>query len=583
MKPLAPLALAAALALTLAPDDAHAAEPKALKTRIDAVTVYADRAQVARVGAVELPSGGGAVVIEGLPAWIDDDSVRVSLDPPSAGRILDVAVERRFLAESSEEAVRAASLKVQETEDQLAAITDEEKVIAAEIAQLEAVRAFSLDKLPRDMATRDVPVRSFSQTIDYVTEALRKNRAALRELAQRRRTLAPEHQARIRTRDELRSRAQLEQRAVIVQLDGRGRATLRLSYLTPGATWEPTGELRASRGGRDVTLTQFASIVQTTGEDWEGAHLAFSTQRPTDTLAVPEVQALLLDDGGEGLGALLGNMGESFERAEATYQTQSTIANRGSAAMQQNFARQATIQARANAAFAALAERGTTAHFRASAKQTVRGDGRPVRVPIASTALQADHQLVAVPVVSLNAVHTAKLVNEGAQPILPGRLALFVDGAFVGHTESPFVAQGEAFSVYLGVHERVKLSRELDRKRSKLQTGKRRNTLTVSVVISAENLGDQPVTLELGDRVPVAGVDDIEISGVRLPDKATRAADGVVRWAATLPPGSTTRWRVEFELEYPSDLLTRGAAPAGAPAPKRALFRDIQRFEEALQ
>lgn len=582
MKSLAPLALAVALALT--PVHALAAEPKALKTRIDAVTVYADRAQVARVGAVDLPAGGGAVVVDGLPGWIDDDSVRVSLDPPTAGRILDVSVERRFLAEASEEAVRAAALAVQEVEDKLAAVADEERVLNAEIAQLEAVRAFSLEKLPRDMATRDVPVRTFSQTIDYVSDALRKNRAALRALAQERRTLQPEHQARVKARNELASRAQLEQRAVVVQLDGRGRATLRVSYLTPGATWEPTGELRASRGGRDVTLTQYASVVQTTGEDWDGAHLAFSTQRPTDTLAVPEVQALLLDEGGGGLGDLLGNMGESFERAEASYRTQSTIANRGSAEMQQNLARQATIQARANAAFDSLAERGTTAHFRASSKQTVRGDGRPVRVPIASTELQAEHQLVAVPVVSLNAVHTAKLVNGGQQPILPGRLALYVDGAFVGHTESPFVVQGEAFSVYLGVHERVKLSRELDRKRSKLETGKRRNTLTVSVVMAAENLGDHPVTIELSDRVPVTGVDDIEVSDVRLPDKATRAADGVIRWTATLPPGTTTRWRVEFKLEYPSDLLSRGASsPAEAPAPRRRLFKDIERFEDALQ
>ncbi len=581
MKTLATLAaVPPLLALTFGAALANAPAP--LTTKIAAVTVYADRAQVTRTGAVELTATPKRVIISGLPGWIDEDSVRATLTPGS-GRILDVVVERDFLAEASEEAVRTAEAAVNEINDELLAIGDEEAVLRAEIAQIEAVRAFSLDKLPRDMATRPMKIQDFSETVDFIAATLRKDRKALRDLALRRRTLQPELSARTRARDELLARTQLEKRNVTIEFEGKGRATLGLSYLTPGATWEPMSEMRAVAGGASMSLVQLAQVVQTTGEDWEGAKLAFSTQRPADTLAVPEAQSLLLGAGGAGLGVVLGRMGESFQKAQSTYSAQNRMAARGNSAYLANVDRQMQIQARSTAAFEALKRRGTTAHYNALSDRPIRTDGKPIRVPIAKADYQVTTNVVAVPEVSLNAVQTAQIVNTGDQPILPGRAALFVNGAFVGTSELPFVAPGETFTTYLGVHERVKLGRSLDRKRSKLDRGKRRSDLRVSYIISAENLGDAPIDVDLSDRVPVAEIDDIDVESVRIPKGSKRNADGIVRWTVTLKPGETKRWRIQYDLEYPSNLLTRHRAKRKqAPAPARMLFDDIEQLESML-
>jgi len=457
--------------LVLAAPSSRAAEPKAVKSKITAVTVYADRAQVTRTGSIDLGGSPTRHVVEGLPGWIDEESVRATV---ASGKILDVVVERTFLAEASEEAVRKADAAVNEIADQLQAITDEEAVIRAEIAQLESVRAFSLEKLPRDMATRETKISTFSDTVDYISDTLRKDRKQLRELASQRRTLQPQLQARTQARNELRARAQLEQRSVIVEVDGRGRTTLTLTYLTPGATWEPLGELRAGSESSRVSLAQFAQVVQTTGEDWEGAELSFSTQRPAETLNVPEVQSLLLGTAGAGLSEVLGRMGQSFQRASSAWGAQNEAYAQGKAEYRANVARQMEIQSRVVSTFDTLAERGTTAHYDALSSRPVRTDGKPIRVPIARNSFDTTPKLVAVPEVSLNAVRTAEIVNTASQPVLPGKVALFVDNAFVGTSELSFVAPGETFSAYLGVEDRVKISRTLDRKRSKLERGSRR-------------------------------------------------------------------------------------------------------------
>jgi len=576
--------LAPLLSLPIA-DEARADEARPLETRVTAVTVYADRAQVTRAGRVDLPARPARVLIPQLPGWIDEESVRVTLEPSNAGRILDVSVERVYLAEASEAAVRAAAAAVREIEDQLEVIRDEARVLQAEVAQLEAIRAFSLDKLPRDVMTREVSVATFGQTVDYITSALRDNRAAQRELSHRARALGPELEARTRARDELAAQAQLEHRAVEVELEGKGRAQLLVTYLTPGATWEPVGELRAARGGQEVTLVQYASIVQTTGESWDDAALSFSTQRPADTLGVPEVEALLLGTGGAGLGEVMGRMGASFERAQSSYATQNEAIVRGRAEHQERLRRQRDVEARSRAVFDGLARRGTTAHFVGLSRRPVRADGKSVRIPISTSDFASRRRLVAVPEVSLNAVRTAELVNGGGQPILPGRMALFVDGAFVGHSESPFVSPGEKFAAYLGVHDGVKLERTLDRRRSSIERGRRRTEVTVSYVIRAQNHGAEAIALELGDRVPVAEIDDIDVDRIRIPDGATRDNDGVVRWTATVAPGATASWRVEYRLRYPSDLLVRAReqpSPSPAPVQRQMLFDDIRVYEQSL-
>ncbi len=392
-----------------------------LSSRISAVTVYADRAQVTRTVVVDLPSGGARFAIEKLPGWIDPESVRATLTPASSGRILDVAVEKSFLVQSSEDAVRKAEAAVRDIQDQLAALADEDRVINAEIVQLEAIRAFSLDKVPRDMATREIKVKTFGETIDFISTSLRTNRKLLRESQNKRRDLDPELQARTQALNELRARAQLEQCTALIELKGEGRATLTLSYLTPGATWEPVGEMRVSGGGRTVALTQFASVVQTTGEDWEGATIAFATQRPDETLNVPQVQALLLGAGGAGLNEVMQRMGESFGRAQSTYWSRNEIIGKGSNEWKTNFDNQMVVQERAQVIFAQLAQRGTTAHFAALSPRTVRADGRSVRIPIATSDFGAVVRVVAVPEVSLNAVRTAQIKNGDVQPILPGK------------------------------------------------------------------------------------------------------------------------------------------------------------------
>ncbi len=582
-----------ALALSCVASSAVAQEARTVPTKITAVTVYADRAQVTRTGGLDLSGTVSRVAVTKLPGWIDAESVRATLDPPTAGQILDVTVETAFLAEASEDAVKKAQAAVREIADEIGAIADEEKILNDEIARLESMRTFNIDKFPRELATRDVKVKTLGETLAFVSETLRNDRKALRALAKKRRELEPTLAARNRELADLQSRAQLQQSSVVIEAKGSGHATLLLTYLTPGAAWEPTGELRVSKGGEQVTFLQYASVIQTTGEDWTGAMLSFSTQRPGEILDVPRARGLLLDRAGPGVGDVLNKMGESFSNAQKNYFAQNEIVAKGkNHKWRDNLAQQHDIQTRAVQSFARIAQRGTTAHFAALSQRPVRADGKPVRLPIATSDFTAKLKLVSVPEVSLNAVRVADLQNAGTQAILPGKIAIFDNGAFVGNSEVGFVAPGEGFQTFLGVNDRVKLERIIDKKTSALKRRGQRTELEVAFMVTVENLGFEPVTIEIGDRIPVARDEDIEVSDVEVPKGVKPDQNGVIRWTETIPPRSKRSWRIAYTLEYSTATVTRvreekkkmqmRMAPSSpAPAPK-SLMDEIENLENNL-
>ncbi len=92
------------------------------------------------------------------------------------------------------------------------------------------------------------------------------------------------------------------------------------------------------------------------------------------------------------------------------------------------------VQNKAVELFQGLQLRGTTAHFTALDPAIVRSDGRSIRVHIGTGHIAAEPRIIAAPEESLNAALTLKMTNPGAQPLLPGTVARYRDGAFLGVT-----------------------------------------------------------------------------------------------------------------------------------------------------
>jgi uncharacterized protein (TIGR02231 family) len=250
--------------------------------------------------------------------------------------------------------------------------------------------------------------------------------------------------------------------------------------------------------------------------------------------------------------------------------------------------RQKTVQI-----FQSLQQRGTTAQFKAMSPAKVRADGRSVKVPIGRVHLKAKQAIVAAPEQSLNAAMTLEMSNDSGQPLLPGKVALYQAGAFLGMTDLDFVADGEPFALFMNVADQIKLTRVLDKKHSAL-VRKQRTQMQLAFVVTVENLSAKPVSLKVADRVPVSEDKDIAISGVKITPDAKPDSKGIVRFSLTLQPKEKRKFEIQYQIEYPPTLvleMRRQQSPAASPVeepahPARAraydLKKDIEQLENAF-
>lgn len=591
------------VALDDVPDaiDAPAGAPAhALNSTVREVTVYSDRARITREASTEVTTEPTVFAFTGLPGWVDDSSVRVSA---SAGRIIDVRVDRSFLAESEDASIRKAQEHHKKLSRRLAALHDELAILEAQKAQIESIKAFSLEKIGKDTTIGNISVESYGDVLTFISDALRDTARSRRATQAKLDDLLPEYEASERALAEVAGLQALEQTTVLVTLQSSRPASsaLELTYMMPGATWEPMHELRASASDpEDIEVLSFAVVTQTSGEDWTHAALSFSTQSSTEAVRLPELDALVLGDTHTAT-RMMRSEESSFTRAQQAFEGQNALWNkvhrkRSAASVerfeevyQHNLEYLQVVQSKTVRIFDTLGDRGTTAHFSARTAPSVRGDGHPVRVRIGDSELKSRHQIVAAPEQSLNAARSLRMLNSTGQPLLPGKVALYQDGAFLGVTEVDFIADGEEFSVFLSVADHLKLSRRLDKKQSALVRGGKRNKMKVGFIITVENLSDQSTAFTLADRIPVSENKDIKVDRVVITDRLQPDSRGLLHWDVTLGPKERREFRISYQVEYPAQLVLeaqrrRAAEPvasdADSPSPRRR--RKAKKIDEQL-
>ncbi len=595
-------------------DDPNAVE---VSSTIRKVTVYSDRALVRREAAVKISTQPTVFAFRHLPGWVDDGSVRAAT---TSGRILDVRVGRSYLARATEKSYRKAEAQARALADRLLALDDELRVLDAQTKQVEDIKAFSMDKLNKDVVAGNpkgpgnppvagsVGVNTYAAVVDFIAQKMREIAKGRRAVHAERKKLAPKVKASKRRLDDLRGLTQLEETKVFVTVQGKAPAQgqLQLSYLLPGATWEAAHELRASgKDAKSVEITSFAVVTQASGEDWNNAELTFSTQSSTATVRIPELEALTLGNSAATTQSIE-RRSASFRRAEAAFQGQNRLWNKrvrrsvGSKSFEKsyktNFEYLQVIQSKTVQLFQSLQQRGTTSQFKAMSTTKVRADGRSVRVPLGRAVLKAKKAIVAAPEQSLNAADTLEMVNTSGQSLLPGKVALYQAGAFLGMTNLDFVAEGEKFAVFLSVADQLKISRVLDKKRSAL-VRKKRTRMQLAFIVTVENLSSKTMSLKLADRIPVSEDKDIVVSRVKISPNMKPDSKGILRWPLTLRPKEKRKFEIQYQLEYPPTLVLEmkrrraseadARAPAGMPAPRARrkaydLKEDIERLENAF-
>ncbi len=265
--------------------------PKVSPSRITAVTVYRGQAMVTREVKVE---GQGTVelVVSPLPAEVLSTSL--SAEGNENVRVLSTRFRRRALASDSRADVRAIEEQIKKLVGEAGRLEKRAQANESDqqyVKKLEGFTGVMLNGLTEKGRLDSDGVRSLST---FLMETRATKSGAEIELRDRIRENSEALDLAKRKLQELSAGpTRVENDAVIVvQKPKSGADAVRLGYLVGQADWTPQYRLKSTADNAPVRLEYLASVVQQSGEPWEGVSVTLSTARPSIDAAPPDLSPL---------------------------------------------------------------------------------------------------------------------------------------------------------------------------------------------------------------------------------------------------------------------------------------------------
>lgn len=502
---------------------------------VSAVTLYRGRAAVTRSTTIDLSQGLHELRWPNLPVTIDPATLQARC--AGAGRLLSVEFVQRPVATSNDPVVAGLDERIRAARDRMAALADQRMLIEQQQALIDGIAsriatesAAGVGSAKLELGPLEEQLRFIAKQRTALIEELRLNTTARTTLENEIRALESERAARVE------GGAVTREALVTVAAAEGGRATIALTYLVADAGWAPAYSVRASLPTPNVTIEYDALLQQRSGEDWNGVEMTLSTAEPARAAHPPTVRPWYLDVIEASRRESVGIAAPPPPPAAAPISDPSDFA-----------ARRSFIDGLS--ADAAVGGGGPAVSYTLPRPITVATNAqREQRTRIATLEAPVTFEHIAAPLVTDDVYLKGTITNTSAYHLLPGRVAVFLDGDYIGPTELASTAPTAPVELHFGIDRNLTARRQLVSREASsagLFGGTRRVESRYRVEL--ENHGTAPATVVLWDRIPVSRDNRITITleGPSLPLAtdptylAEERPQGLLKWMLNLPPGSS--------------------------------------------
>jgi len=538
------------LLATLAVTPAGAANLDATSA-VDAVTVYPDGASVTRVVTLDLPAGDNSAVLKDFPLTLDPSSLRVegeagakltigaidARQPPAAPPVNLPELDKRLEALRDQRAdlqdvmnAAAERRKFAERFAEASPVGIGDKGEARPIAEWRAAFA----AVAEEVAIADSAIRA----------AERKQRELDREIARLEQDRAQKPPSKLEVRIELATAAAT-------------KATLRVTYAVRNARWTPLYDARLDTGAKDrkpaLELVRRAEITQSTGEDWSNVALSVSTVRTARGGSAPDLKPLVVQypqvprpmAAGAASDAAMPSAAPPVDKLR---QFRFASGNSDGALMEKAAEQQAAADVS-----------GFQVVFKITGRVSLGASEGAKSLRVSTASLAPDLAVRAAPVIDPTAFIEASFKQAEDAPLLPGRVAIYRDGIFVGRGRMAAASKDETVRLGFGADDKVKIERTV----LKRNEGSAGLIVTTSKTderafkTSVRNGHDFPIRIAVEDQLPVSENEEIAVEMLpsTTPPTTTNLRDkrGVLEWAFEAKAGEVKEIGFAWRVKWPKD------------------------------
>ncbi len=517
---------------------------------IDTVTVYPDGATVTRVIAIDLASGDSTLIARDFPLSLDPSSLRV--EGEAGAKITIGTIDAR--------PPRAAPpVNLPELDKRIEALKDERADLQGTIDAATARRKFAerfAEVSPAGLGEKGEarPIAEWRAAFTAVAEEVAVADTAIRDAARKQREIDRQI-AQLEADRSAKPPSKLEVR-IDVASAAATKATMRVTYTVRNARWLPLYDARLDTGAKDrkpqLELVRRAEVTQSTGEDWSNVSLGVSTVRIARGGSAPELGSLVAQYPQLPKPMAAGAMSDNARLRSAL-----------APAAEPAQAKAQEFRFGGGTAFGEQEATGEIGGFQATFKIPGRvslGAAEGAKsLRIASMSVPADLAVRAAPVIDPTAFLEASFRQTDDTTLLPGKVAIYRDGVFVGRGKLAASAKDDIVRLGFGADDKVKVERAV----LKRNEGSAGLIVTTSKTderafkTTIRNGHDFPIHVAIEDQLPVSENDEIvvEMLPATTPPTASNIRDrrGVLEWSFDAKPGEVKDINFAWRVRWPKD------------------------------
>lgn len=527
-----------------------------LQSQPEKAIVFLNGAQLYHSRSVQLAAGITDVILEGVPASIDANSLqaggkgdftildvqyRMQYPEPVTATVLPDAIQKKIKLVS--DSVTHVNYELQELQDQYNVLDYEKSMMLNSKLITGGAKTDSIELLQKavdyyhaklnDIFTQQTGLR---KKMDAQNEVLNKLQLRLADLnnywAQQNALINPNNP--------------VPQIVVSVNTELATTATLTVNYVTYNAGWYATYDIRATDIAKPVQLNYKANIWQNTGIDWKNVKLTCSTGNPMLGNNLPELTTWYV-------GYYQEYYQRDYDDVSAAPETksldmeQSTMS--GYARADEDKRKDATNASNYTTPAVTIAN----VEFEINLSYNIPSDGKAHLVSLQSETMPSDYDYLVVPKIDQAAFLIARITDWENKNLLPGNANIYFNNTYVGKTYLDPLALNDTLSVSLGRDRSIEVKRTQISDKSTDKLIGLNNKKTMAYEINVRNGKAVNIDVIVKDQLPISQDDDIKVALLEKDGGELNEDTGIITWRKTLKPKEQNTYELEFEISYPKN------------------------------
>lgn len=540
--------------LLLAQIQTFADDKNNLKAEIRQVTVFLNKAQVTSLLQTSLVEGTNELVVDGLPAGIDKQSIQVSGKGDFV--IMSVKHDLNFIDPQKkstemialEDSVRFYRVQARKTKSLNDVLLKEEKMILANQAIKGEKQTITADQL-EDVAD------FYRERLEDIRFTLIDNDDKLNELNEKATRFQQQLDDLFNERNKHTSKI-----SISVSAKSAGNVQLELLYVVDDAGWTPLYDIRAKDTKSPVQVNYKAHVYQNTGLDWNNVKIKLSTANPTLGLTKPELNPWYLDYYEPPVVSMTEflepEVAKDEEALNEIIAPDSTFRSLEQVVITSKNSFYTLSQPISD--FTEVVENTVSVEFDIALPYTVLSGNNPQLVDIQSHEVKAGYEYISVPKLDKDAFLIAHVRDWENLNLLSGNANIFFEGTFVGESFINAQNTSDTLMLSLGRDSKVVV------KRNKLKEFTRKNFIGLNkkeehaFEIEVRNTKKESISILVEDQIPVSQNNQIEVvlidGGGAIFDKVS----GKLQWKLNIGAGESRKVLFKYSLKYPKNKIVSG-------------------------